>query len=345
MLTIHDVMTMTGATLARGDKAQEIQGVASLTDALAGDIAFFGNPKYLDQLKATHAGVVLVPEQCPLEVVPESASVLVVENPSASFGEVAMAMRPAEPKPVMGVHPSAVIDPTAQFDREKVSIASGVVIGAGVQIGDGTIIGANTVVAHGTVMGENCHLWANVSVRERSELGNRVVLHHGVVIGGDGFGYELVDGRQQKVDQIGIVRLDDDVEVGANSTIDRARFGRTWIQEGTKIDNLVQIGHNCVIGKHCVICAQTGVAGSAVIGDYCTVAAQAGVAGHLKIGDQAVIMARGGVTKDLPGGEMYMGFPAQPVKEARRDMVAVRRVASLNARVKQLERQLADDNA
>jgi len=172
-----------------------------------------------------------------------------------------------------------------------------------------------------------------------------VVLHHGVIIGSDGFGYELVDGRQQKVDQIGIVRLDDDVEVGANSTIDRARFGRTWIQEGTKIDNLVQIGHNCVVGKHCVICAQSGLAGSTVVGDYCTLAAKVGVAGHLKIGDQAVVMGLSGVTKDLPGGQMYMGFPAQPVHEARREMVAVRRVPSLSARVKELERQLADGHA
>lgn len=345
MLTIHDVITMTGATLTRGDEATAIHGVASLTDALANDIAFFGNPKYLDQLKATQAGAVLVPAECPLDMVPDCAAVLVVDNPSAAFGSVATAMRPKLPAPVMGVHPSAVVDPTAVFDAEKVSIGANACIEAGVTIGDGSVIGANTFIGYGTSLGDDCFLFANVSVRERCELGSRVVLHHGVVVGGDGFGYELVDGRQQKIDQIGIVRLDDDVEVGANSTIDRARFGRTWIQEGTKVDNLVQIGHNCVIGKHCVICALTGIAGSAVIGDYCTVAAQAGIAGHLKVGDQSVIMGRGGVTKDLPGGDFYMGFPAQPVKVARREAVTLRRVPALVARVKKLEQQLGSSDA
>lgn len=328
-----------GAKLVRGADDRELTDVASLTDALASDLSFFANEKFFEQLKITGAGAVLIPAECPVDAVPDGAAVLVVDNPSAAFSKVAEKMRPQRPVPRMGVHPLAVIDDSVKLNRDAVSIGPGVCIESGAEIGDGSVIGANTYIGQGVKIGRDCHLHANVSVREWCELRDRVVLHHGVVVGADGFGYELVDGRQQKVDQIGHVLLENDVEVGANSTIDRARFGRTWLKEGVKIDNLVQIGHNCVIGKHTVICALTGLAGSSIIGDYVTIAAQSGVAGHIKVGDRSVIMARGGVTKSLPGNDFYFGYPAQPASVARREAVAIRQIPTLSKRIKALERK------
>ena len=338
------IAELVGAKLVRDSGDIEITDVASLTDALKNDLSFFANKKFFEQLKVTGAGAVLIPAECPTDAVPESAAVLIVENPSAAFSKVAEKMRPERPEPKMGVHPAAVIDNSVKLNRDAVSIGPGVCIETGAEIGDGSVIGANTYIGHGVKIGRDCHLYANVSVREWCELRDRVVLHHGVVVGADGFGYELVDGCQKKVDQIGHVLLENDVEVGANSTIDRARFGRTWLKEGVKIDNLVQIGHNCVIGKHTVICALTGLAGSSIIGEYVTIAAQSGVAGHIKVGDRSVIMARGGVTKSLPGDDYYFGYPAQPASVARREAVAMRNIPAMSKRIKALERKLDEQN-
>lgn len=333
-----------GAELVRDSGNIEISDVASLSDAVENDLSFFASEKFFEQLKVTGAGAVLIPAECPIDAVPHGAAVLVVENPSAAFSKVAEKMRPERPVAKMGVHPSAVIDDSVKLKRDAVSIGPGVCVEAGAEIGDGSVIGANTYIGHGVKIGRDCHLYANVSVREWCELRDRVVLHHGVVVGADGFGYELVDGRQQKVDQIGNVLLENDVEVGANSAIDRARFGRTWLKEGVKIDNLVQIGHNCVIGKHTVICALTGLAGSSVIGEYVTIAAQSGVAGHIVVGDRSIIMARGGVTKSLPGDDYYFGYPAQPASVARREAVAIRKIPTLSKRIKAIERKLEEQN-
>jgi UDP-3-O-[3-hydroxymyristoyl] glucosamine N-acyltransferase len=171
-------------------------------------------------------------------------------------------------------------------------------------------------------------------------LGSGVILHSSVVIGGDGFGYEFSQGRHRKVRQAGIVQIDNEVEIGAGTTVDRARFGRTWIGEGTKIDNLVQIGHNVVIGKHCIIVAGTAIAGSAIVGDYVVIAAQVGIAGHVTVGPQATLAARCGVTRDLPGGQTYLGFPAIPASDEKRRLASINRLPQLQARVKELEAQI-----
>ena len=178
---------------------------------------------------------------------------------------------------------------------------------------------------------------ANSTLRERCTLGDRVILQPGAVIGSDGFGYELKDGKHVKIDQVGIVEVHNDVEIGGNSTIDRARFGKTIIGEGTKIDNLVQIGHNCVIGKHCILVSNVGISGSTIIGDYVTFAGQSGAAGHVKIGDKAIIAGRAGVTTDLEGGQAYSGFPAVPMMEDRKARAMARRLPKLVERVKKLE--------
>jgi UDP-3-O-[3-hydroxymyristoyl] glucosamine N-acyltransferase len=236
-----------------------------------------------------------------------------------------------------------VVGDLVQTNLDRISVGANVVIEDGVQIGDDTEIGAGCFVGRGVTMGRGCKLVANSTVHLGCVLGERVILHSSVVIGADGFGYEFKDGRHRKVRQSGIVQLDNDVEIGAGSMVDRARFGRTWIGEGTKIDNLVQIGHNVVIGKHCIIISQTGIAGSSTVGDHVIIAAQVGVVGHVAIGSRCTIAARTVVTKDVPAGSgTYMGFPVAPAMEERRRMVMGRQLPQLLERVKELERKLEE---
>jgi UDP-3-O-[3-hydroxymyristoyl] glucosamine N-acyltransferase len=212
------------------------------------------------------------------------------------------------------------------------------VIEPGARLGNGTRIGANSYIGHETVIGDRCIVYPNVTIRERSRIGDRVIIHSGVVIGSDGFGFEMKSSGHQKVPQIGIVQIDDDVEIGANTTIDRARFGRTWIQEGVKIDNLVQIGHNVVIGKHSIIVAQVGIAGSVRIGAGVVIGGQVGIIGHIEIDDGTMIGAQTGVSKSLHGGTWW-ATPAVPLKESLEHLAWVRRLGKLYERVKALEKQ------
>ena len=219
----------------------------------------------------------------------------------------------------------------------EVTIEAFAVIESGVRIGARTVVGAHGYIGHHAVLGEECRLYPHVTIRERSLIGNRVVLHPGVIIGSDGFGYEFRDGRQQKIPQTGTVQIDDDVEIGANSTVDRARFGRTWIQEGVKIDNLVQIAHNVTIGRHTVICAQVGISGSMRVGNYVTLAGKVGVNGHIEIGDGAIAAAMGAITKSVPPREILVGVPARPMREYKRNLALLNNIDKLYERVKKLE--------
>ncbi|MFV1995872.1 MAG: UDP-3-O-(3-hydroxymyristoyl)glucosamine N-acyltransferase, partial [Verrucomicrobiales bacterium] len=228
----------------------------------------------------------------------------------------------------------------AEFDPETVSIGALAVVEQGVRIGPGSTVGAGTFVGAGAVIGSDCCIYPNVTIRGCSTLGDRVILHSGVVLGADGFGFEVVDGVREKVEQTGTVRIDDDVEIGANSTVDRARFGSTWIKKGTKLDNQIQVGHNVEIGEHCVIAAQTGIGGSTVFEDEVTCGARVGVADHLRIGKGAMISGASGVTHDLKGAESYLGFPAQPSRIMRRAMVLMRRLPDLYERLKALEKKV-----
>ncbi|MGC4014904.1 MAG: UDP-3-O-(3-hydroxymyristoyl)glucosamine N-acyltransferase [Luteolibacter sp.] len=284
----------------------------------------------------TAAGAVLVP---PGETEgPEGAALIAVENPSGAFGAVvkhfAVAGRPFQP----GVHSTAFVDPTATLDPSKVRVQAGAVVLSGAVIGDGSDIGPNVVIGEDSVIGRDCKLYANCTVRERCVLGDRVILQPGAVIGSDGYGYEFANGRHMKVDQVGIVELRDDVEIGANTTIDRARFGKTIVGEGTKIDNLVQLGHNVVIGKHCLVISQSGIAGSSRLGDYVTVAAQVGMVGHISVGDKAILAARTGVNRSLEGGITYFGDPAQPYMEEQKLRAHIRRLPKLVEEVKALKK-------
>lgn len=335
-LTVEELAELVGGEVMAGDAAAVVTGFASLKEALPGDLSFFYDLRYRAQLKATQATAVLVPPE--VTEFPEGRAFIRVEKPSDAFESVVDRFGFHAAPFEAGVHASAVIEAGVVFDPEKVSVGAHAVVCAGVELGDGVEIGAGAYVGRGVKIGKGSKLFANVTVHEGCLIGERVILHSGVVIGADGFGYEFKDGRHRKVRQAGLVQIDNDVEIGAGTTVDRARFGRTWIGEGTKIDNLVQIGHNVVIGKHCIIVACCAIAGSARLGDYVVMAAQGGVAGHVTVGSGVTLGGRIGVTKDIPAGrEVYLGFPAMPAQEEKRRLAGINRLPKLTARVKALE--------
>lgn len=333
--TLRELAEISGGEIA-GDASITITGAASIPEANANEITFFGDPRYLVAFRSSGAGAAFVPEDFTEQIVPAQIR---VANPSKAFEQVAIRFAPSPIEFPVEIHPTAVIAEDASLG-ENISIGPHVVIEPGASIGDGTHIGAGCYIGHETTIGAGCTIYPNVTIRERIKIGDRVILHGGIVIGTDGFGFEEVAGTRKKVPQIGIVQIDNDVEIGANTTIDRARFGRTWIQEGVKIDNLVQIAHNVIVGRHTVICAQCGIAGSVRIGARVILAGQVGVAGHLEIDDDTRVGAQCGVTKSLRGGRAWWGYPAVPINEAKEQMVWVRRLGKLLARVKALEEKL-----
>jgi UDP-3-O-[3-hydroxymyristoyl] glucosamine N-acyltransferase len=333
-LTLQEIAKLCGGEL-NGDPTGKITGAASLDEAVEGEIAFYNNPKYMPRLRSTSASAVFVPTDFSEKI---GAAQIKVDDPSKAFEQVVLKLAP---KPVTfpaGIHSTAIVDPSAKLGA-RVSIQPYVVIEANVTVGDETVIGAGSYVGHETKIGSGCLIYPKVTIRERTIVGSRVIIHSGVVVGADGFGFEFKDGRQRKIPQIGIVQIDDDVEIGANTTIDRARFGRTWIQEGVKIDNLVQIAHNVVIGKHSVIAAQVGISGSVRIGERVSMAGQVGIVGHATIGDGSMIVAQSGVSKNIPGG-VWFGYPAVPIEEARKQFAWIHRLGKLFERVKALEKKL-----
>jgi len=337
-LTLSELARWVDGDIIRGGFDLSLTGMAALDAAAPGDVSFLGNEKYYGQFLTTKAAAVIVPTG--VSDGPENVALIAVENPSLAFATVVRHFAIATRNFTPGVHPGAFVDPTARLDVTKVRVQAGAVIMADVSIGDGSDIGPNSVIAGNVVMGQDCRIMANVSIRERCVIGDRVILQPGVVVGSDGYGYEFSGGCHVKIDQVGIVEIGNDVEIGANSTIDRARFGKTIIGEGTKIDNLVQIGHNCVIGKHCLIVALTGIAGSSRLEDHVTIAGQVGIAGHVTVGSKAILSARTGVTKSIPGGLVYAGNPAQPIRDDMKLHALVRRLPKLIERVKALEETL-----
>jgi len=332
--TLEQLAKTSGGQLV-GDPSLRITGAASLAEATPGEISFFANPKYIGLLRKTRASAVFVPLHFADTL---DVAQIRVSNPTKAFEQIVLKFAPKPITFAPGIHPTAVVDPSEQLG-ERVSIQPHAVIEAGVTIGDDTIIGAGSYVGHETIIGSSCLIYPRVTIRERSRIGSRVIIHSGAVIGADGFGFEMVDGRQQKIQQLGIVQIDDDVEIGANTTIDRARFGRTWIQQGVKIDNLVQIAHNVVIGKDSVIVAQTGISGSTRVGQRVMMGGQVGIVGHLEIGDGTAIGAQSGISKSTQGGAWF-GSPAVPLAEAKQQIAWVHRLGKLFARVKEIEKKL-----
>ncbi len=336
-LTLSQIAERVGATLP-GDGDLEIRAVAGLREAQPGDISFLSNPKYKGLLAVTRASAVLVARGLGL---PSSARLLEVDNPDVAFAKVTEFFRPPPVVYPPGVHPSAVIAGNARVGRDAY-IGPNVVVHEGAVIGDRCVLEAGVVVGHQARLGDDVHLYAGAVLRENVVLGNRVVIHNNSVIGSDGFGYTVdAQGVRTKVPQVGIVRVGDDVEIGANVCVDRARFGETRIGNGVKIDNLVQIAHNVVIGDHVVLVAQVGISGSTVVGPHAILAGQVGVAGHLSIGAKAVVGAQGGVTKDVPPGAYVWGTPATPFEKYSRNLSHINRLPKLLERVAELEQRLA----
>lgn len=334
-LSLAQLTALTGAAKVEGAFAGAIRGLASLGEAGASDLSFLGNPKYASEVPASKAGVILVPTDYAGHPAADQAY-LRVDKPSYALALVCSAIEARLwPKPGAGVHASAQVDATASVDPSA-HIGPLCVIGAGARIGAGAILEAHCLVGAQAIVGEGCWLKNGVTIADYCRLGARCRLQSGVVIGSDGFGYEPVGGQIHRIPQIGNVVLEDDVDVGANTTIDRARFSQTIVGRGTKIDNLVQIAHNVRIGKQCLITAQVGIAGSTTLGDYCVLGGQSGVAGHLTLGDKVQLGAQSGVFVDIPSDGFYNGTPAIPIGLERRLVVLSRKLPDLFKKVDSL---------
>ena len=312
-----------------------ITGLSNLQEAKGDQLSFLGNNKYIPHVVESTAGVVLLPENFNKAVKP-GATYIYVENASAAFSE---AVNVFAPKPITfspGIHPTAVIAAGVVIP-EDVHVGANVVIESGAVIGSRTTICAGTYIGHETKIGEACFFHPNVTIRERCLLGNKVFIHSGTVIGSDGFGYIPGENGHVKIPQVGIVQIDDDVELGSNVSVDRARFGRTWIKEGAKIDNIVHIAHNVIVGKYCFIVSQVGIAGSTELEDRVVVAGQVGIGGHLRIGAGSMLMGQAGVTKDLEAGSTVIGSPAIPIKEHSMNNLYLKKLKKFDKRLKDLE--------
>lgn len=341
-LSIDDVLKLTGGKLLNTAPEVQISGVASLDEACPGDVSFLGNEKYFKDFLSTKASVVLVPPALPQH--PDGVGLVEVENPSLAFNALVDHFMKAANVFTPGVEEGAVVHPTARFNADKVHIGPNAVVEADAEIGDGCDIGPGCVIGKSAKLGEHCKLHARVVVRERCILGHHVTVQPGAVIGSDGFGFLLnkETGCYDTIDQVGIVVIGNHVDIGANATIDRARFGRTVIGDGCKLDNLVQVAHNVTMGNHTVMCSQSGIAGSTHIGQYVTLAAQVGVAGHLTVGDQAILAARTGAISNLDGGQAYFGAPCSPYKDAMKQYAALRRMPDALRELRELRKQVEE---
>lgn len=333
-LALAEVAELAGVPVPAAAPDLRVENVAPLDEAGPRDLAYMDNTRYADALAATRAGICLVSKRF-AGAVPPGTVALVVPDPYRAYAAVLTklypeALRPGSAFGATGQSPGSYVHPSARLE-EGVLVDPGAVIGPNAEIGRGTVIGAGAVVGPSVRIGRDCSIGPQATV-QHAFLGNRVILHPGVRVGQDGYGYALGKGRHVKVPQIGRVVIQDDVEVGANTTIDRGTTRDTVIGEGTKIDNLVQIAHNVVVGRHCIIVAQVGISGSSTLEDYVVLAGQVGVVGHVRIGQGSQIAGDSNVNSDVPPGSRWGGTPAKPVREWFREMTVLKNLASRRER-------------
>lgn len=332
---ISDLGELLGAEIV-GDGIHEIKGVRSLDFAEQEHLSFLHNPKYVEEALSSRAGAILVADASLLP----GRNLLVCPEPYLALAHALEYFYPSE-LPPPGVHPSAVVAEDVELG-ENASVGPLAYVGAGSSIGAGSVIGPGCVVGLDVVIGAGSVLHPRVVVEDRCRIGDHCVIHSGTVIGSDGFGFATVDGKHHKVPQVGIVVLEDDVELGSNVCVDRAALGETRIGRGTKVDNLVQIAHNVQIGEGCLLVAQSGISGSTKIGHHSVIAGQAGCVGHIDIGNGVVLAARAVATKDVPDGVMLSGHPGRPHREWLKTNANIQRLDGLRQQVKELEARLSD---
>lgn len=332
--TLKEIATLIDGEIV-GDESIVVTGICGIKEAKEGDLTFIANSRYLPLMQNTRASAIITSK----DVKSAPKAIIRTENPSLAFAKMVSLLAPNEVKRPRGIHPTAVIGEKVKLGK-NVAIEPYVVLEDNVEIKDNTILYAGVYVGHYTKIGRDCIIHPYAVIRERVVIGSRVIIHCGTVIGSDGFGFSTVQGVHHRIPQIGTVIIEDDVEIGSNVTIDRARFDKTLIKKGTKIDNLVQIAHNVVIGENSIIVAQSGISGSTTIGKNVTLAGQAGVIGHITVGDNVVVAAQAGVTKSIPPNTCVSGYPAKPHALAKRINAFIQNLPDLFKRMKELEKEI-----
>ncbi|MBO5012143.1 MAG: UDP-3-O-(3-hydroxymyristoyl)glucosamine N-acyltransferase [Elusimicrobiaceae bacterium] len=337
-LTVQEIAQITGAEAAQNAQTP-VTKLCALDDAQEGGICYLTGLDHADQLGALKAAALIVPEEAKGKELPFNGALLYAKNPEWAFILLMKYVDAKRQKHTAGIHPTAVISPNAKLG-ENVSVGAYTVIEDGVTVGDNTVIFPQCYIGKDVTVGKNCCIYPQVVIREDCVLKDYVILQAGAKIGSDGFGFAFHEGRHQKIPQIGNVVLGNDVEIQSNTCIDRAKISSTVIGDNTKIDNLVQIGHNVRIGMSSILCAQVGVAGTTDIGNGVVLAGQVGLAGHMKIGDRAQVGAQSGVMSSIPAGQTYFGYPAMPKKEAFQQLAILRKLPEMNKEFKAFKKQL-----
>ncbi len=342
-ITLKHLAEHLGAALEGGGADSTVERLASLADAKEGDLSFLANPKYAEQLATTKATAAIVGKDCK----PAPLPLLRVDNPDLAFAKASLLVCPPPAPPAPGVHPSAVVSPSAKIGR-GVSIGACAVVDDGAVLGDGCVLFPQVYVGKDSALGDGCLLYSGVKVYHQVTIGRGCIFHSGAVIGSDGFGYAWTGNGYFKIPQVGTVVIEDGVELGANVCVDRARFGETRIGAGTKLDNLVQIAHNVKLGKCCAFAAQVGIAGSAEVGNGVQMGGQAAIVGHVKVGDGLTVVGQSAISKSVPGREagapadklIWIDSPAKPMREHLEESRNIKHLARLRKTVKELEERI-----
>ena len=335
-LTIDQIAAQLAGEVV-GDGSLQITGFSSAENARPGDLTFAEKEDYFTAAEQSPAAAIIVSGAFNAS---SKKALIRVANARVAMARVLPVFFPPDEHP-RGIHPSAVIHPTAEIEPTA-HLGPNCVVGARVRVGARSVLLGGNQIGRDCQIGEEVCLYPNVVIYARTLIGNRVAIHAGTVIGSDGYGYVFDEGRHRKVLQVGNVIIEDDVEIGANAAVDRGALGSTVIGQGTKIDNLVHVAHNVVMGKHCLIMGQSGFAGSTRLGDYCVVASQSGVAGHLKLGRQSTVGAKSGVMRDVPDGGTVLGIPAMPDKQMKRQWIGMQQLPDMIRRLRELERQVQE---